>query len=123
MRILGVEWVGLKVNDMAGAEAFFVETLGVESVRRSETRGFTSLRLPSGQLIELFGPQSREYELHETPVVAGFEVEDVQVFREEMAERGVEFMTDVEGGPKSGRWCYFRGPEGSMFQVFSRGES
>ena len=77
-------------------------------------------RLPSGQVIELFGPQSPEYTLHDSAVVAGFEVDDVEAFRRDMSERGVEFVTEVEGGPKYGRWCYFRGPEGCLFQAFSR---
>ncbi len=122
MEILGLGWVGLKVRDRAEAAKFFGETLGMEQVRASESRDDTVFRMPSGQVLELFGPRSPEHALFESPVVAGIEVDDVAAFRQEMSERGVEFVTEVEGGPKYGRWCYFRGPEGCLFQVFSRGE-
>ena len=120
MGILGLGWAGLKVRDRAAAARFFAGTLGMEQVRASDLRDDTVFRLPSGQMIELFGPQSAEYTLHDSAVVAGFEVDDVEAFRRDMSERGVEFVTEVEGGPKYGRWCYFRGPEGGLFQVFSR---
>jgi catechol 2,3-dioxygenase-like lactoylglutathione lyase family enzyme len=123
MKVLGIGWIGLKVADRSGAEDFLAGTLGFEKVRGSEKRDFSSFRLPSGQAIELFGPQSSEYGLHDAPVVAGFEVDDVEAFRQEMTEQGVEFVTGVEGGPKFGQWCYFRGPEGLLFQVFSHGQS
>ena len=99
MGILGLGWAGLKVRDRAAAARFFAGTLGMEQVRASDLRDDTVFRLPSGQV---------------------FEVDDVEAFRRDMSERGVEFVTEVEGGPKYGRWCYFRGPEGCLFQAFSR---
>ena len=115
MGVLGLGWVGLKVRDRVAAARFFGDTLGMQQVRASDSRDDTVFRLPSGQVIELFGPQSPEYALHDSAVV--------EAFRQEMSERGVEFVTEVEGGPKYGRWCYFRGPEGCLFQVFSRAEN
>ena len=121
MRVLGVHWIGLKVNDRAAAREFFAGVIGLEQVRNSDSRGYTAFRLPSGQQLELFDPASPEFALHDAVVVAGFEVEDVAEFRRELEAQGVEFMTEIEGGPKSGQWCYFRGPENTLYQVCSQG--
>jgi hypothetical protein len=45
--------------------------------------------VPSGQLFEVFGPESRYYQLHACPVLA-FQVEDVRAARKEFKSRGVE---------------------------------
>jgi predicted enzyme related to lactoylglutathione lyase len=123
MTIKGVGWIGVKVEDRGAASRFFEETLGIEKVRESDSRGATTFQLPDGSVIELFGPNSPEHDLHNAVVVAGIEVDDVESFRREMSARGVEFVTEIEGGPKHGQWCYFRGPEGCLFQVFSKGEA
>ena len=123
MRLMSVGWIGVKVEDRSEAAKFFGETLGIEKLRESESHGATTFRLPNGQVMELFGPNSPEHELHDAVVVAGFEVDDVEAFREEMSAQGVEFVTEIEGGPKHGQWCYFRGPEHCLFQVFSRGDA
>ena len=52
--------------------------------------------LPSGQLFEVFGSESRYYQFHNCPVV-GFQVEDVRATKREMESKGIEFMTDVFG--------------------------
>ncbi|MGP0019983.1 MAG: VOC family protein [Candidatus Sulfotelmatobacter sp.] len=52
--------------------------------------------MPSGQLFEVFGSENRYYPLHSCPVLA-FQVEDVRAARKELATRGVEFVTEVEG--------------------------
>jgi hypothetical protein len=72
--------------------------------------------VPSGQLFELFGPESPYYQLHACPVLA-FQVEDVGEARKELESRGVEFVTDVEGD-ESEAWAYFRGPDGYLYELW-----
>jgi hypothetical protein len=50
--------------------------------------------LPSGQLFGVFGPNSGYAGIRSsTCPVVGFEVEDVEAAREELAQSGVEFVT------------------------------
>ena len=72
--------------------------------------------VPSGQLFEVFGAESRFYPLHACPVLA-FQVEDVRAARKELESRGVEFVTDVEGS-ESEAWTYFRGPDGYLYELW-----
>ena len=70
----------------------------------------------SGQLFEVFGPESPYYRLHACPVLA-FQVEDVRAARKELEARGVEFVTEVDGDA-SEAWAYFRGPDGYLYELW-----
>ncbi len=83
---------------------------------RSDGTGLVQFELPSGQLFEVFGSESRYYQFHNCPVV-GFQVEDVRAAKQEMESKGVEFMTDVLGDDKEA-WAYFRGPDGYLYEIW-----
>jgi catechol 2,3-dioxygenase-like lactoylglutathione lyase family enzyme len=72
--------------------------------------------VPSGQLFEVFGSESRYYPLHACPVLA-FQVDDVRTARKELEAQGVEFITNVEG-KESEAWVYFRGPDGYVYELW-----
>lgn len=116
MRILGYSWVGIRTEDYQTTVRFFRDTLGlpVEWLREdAEVAGF---RLPSGQLLEVFGPNDAGVQTTNCPVV-GFEVEDVAATREELARVGVEFITDVTEGSAGDAWVYFRGPDAQLYEL------
>lgn len=72
--------------------------------------------LPSGQLFEVFGSESRYYQFHSCPVV-GFQVDDVRAATQEMESKGIEFRTDVSGDDKEA-WAYFRGPDRHLYEIW-----
>ena len=72
--------------------------------------------LPSGQLFEVFGSESRYYQFHNCHVV-GFQVEDVRAAKQEMESKGIEFLTDVFGDHEEA-WAYFRGPDGYLYEIW-----
>jgi catechol 2,3-dioxygenase-like lactoylglutathione lyase family enzyme len=119
-RILGYSWAGIRTEDFEGTIRFFTEKLGMPLTWRAQDTDIAHLRLPSGQLFEVFGPNSDYYGVHGTtcPVV-GFEVEDVEAAREELAQRGVEFVTEVDdqGSEEGASWVYFRGPDGQLYEL------
>jgi hypothetical protein len=50
--------------------------------------------------------------------VVGFEVDDIQAAVAELAARGVEQVSEIEGGSESGQyWCYFRDGEGNLLEI------
>ena len=120
MRILGYSWVGIVTEDFEDTIRFFTEKLGLPLMRREDEAHFAHFRLPSGQLFEVFGPNNEYARVHRSscPVV-GFEVEDVWAAREELAHRGVEFVTEVhdEGSKEDASWVYFRGPDGRLYEL------
>jgi catechol 2,3-dioxygenase-like lactoylglutathione lyase family enzyme len=114
MRVLGYTWAGVRTADLKLSARFFAEVLGLSLVH--EGKGMVQFEMPSGQLFEVFGSESRYHQLHSCPVLA-FQVEDVRVARQEMESQDVEFVTEVEGN-ESEAWTYFRGPDGYLYELW-----
>jgi catechol 2,3-dioxygenase-like lactoylglutathione lyase family enzyme len=114
MRVLGYTWAGVRSSDLKSATRFFAEVLGLSLCY--EGKGVVQFEMPSGQLFEVFGSESRYYRLHPCPVLA-FQVENVRDARRELASRGIEFETDIEGDD-SEAWTYFRGPDGYLYELW-----
>ena len=114
MRVLAYTWAGVRTADLNSSEQFFADVLGMSLV--DHRKGMIQFELPSGQLFEVFDSQSRYYPLHVCPVLA-FQVEDVRAARKELAERGIEFVTEVEGS-EAEAWVYFRGPDGVIYELW-----
>ena len=48
----------------------------------------------------------------------GFMVEDIHAAREELLAKGVNPVSEIQGGPSSeAYWCYFEDPEGNLFEI------
>ncbi|MGC1448994.1 MAG: VOC family protein [Candidatus Sulfotelmatobacter sp.] len=114
MRVLGYTWAGVRTANLKSTERFFSEVLGLSLLRRGE--GLVQFEVPSGQLFEVFGPESRFYRLHTCPVL-GFQVEDVRTARKELESQGVGFVTEVDGNEYEA-WTYFRGPDGYLYELW-----
>jgi catechol 2,3-dioxygenase-like lactoylglutathione lyase family enzyme len=114
MRVLGYTWAGVRTANLKSAVHFFGDVLGLSIVQ--DGKGMAQFEMPSGQLFEVFGEESRYYPLHACPVLA-FQVEDVRVARKELESRDVEFVTAVEGD-ESEAWTYFRGPDGYLYELW-----
>ncbi len=114
MRVLGYTWAGVRTSDLKSTARFFADTLCLPVVH--EGKDLVQFEMPSGQLFEVFGPENRYYRLHACPVL-GFQVDDVRQARTELAARGVQFETDVEGD-QSEAWTYFRGPDGYLYELW-----
>lgn len=114
MRVLGYTWAGVRTGDLNSSSRFFSDILGFRRIH--EGKGFVQFELPSGQLFEIFAPQSRYYQFHNCPVL-GFQVEDLRAAKQELESTGVEFMTEVFGDDKEA-WAYFRGPDGYFYEMW-----
>jgi catechol 2,3-dioxygenase-like lactoylglutathione lyase family enzyme len=119
MRVLAYTWAGVRTADLESAARFFAGVLGFSVIHKGE--GLIQFEMPSGQLFEVFGSNSRYYQLHACPVL-GFQVEDVRAAKKELESRGVEFVTDVDGNESEG-WTYFRGPDGYLYELWQTARS
>ena len=68
MRVLGYTWAGVRTADLKSAAHFFANVLGFSMIH--EGGELVQFELPSGQLFEVFGLESRFYPLHACPVLA-----------------------------------------------------
>jgi catechol 2,3-dioxygenase-like lactoylglutathione lyase family enzyme len=114
MRVLGYSWAGVRTADLKSTARFFADVLGLPLIH--EGKAMVQFEMPSGQLFEVFGPESPYYRLHPCPVLA-FQVEDVRAAKKELESHGVEFVTAVDGDA-SEAWAYFRGPDGYLYELW-----
>jgi predicted enzyme related to lactoylglutathione lyase len=78
------------------------------------------LRLGFPNVLELL--QRSETPAYERPrYQGGFATSDIATARAALLSRGAEPVTEIDGGPEAqGYWCYFRDPEGNVFELSQR---
>jgi predicted enzyme related to lactoylglutathione lyase len=124
VRILGYSWMGVYADDFEATIDFFTDKLGLAIEWHEVDTDFAGFRLPSGQLVEVFGPRwadtQKEYNgVHpSTTPILGFEVEDVEAAREELIGQGVEFLTEALEFEEGASSAKFRGPNGEVFELW-----
>ena len=73
--------------------------------------------MPSGEAVEVFGPELAGAQQFATGPVVAFEVEVVREAHEEMEAKGVEFLGPVRDGDPGAAWSHFRGPDGKVYEI------
>jgi hypothetical protein len=68
MRVLGYTWAGVRTSDLESTAHFFDDLMGFSQCWRD--KGVVQFEMPSGQLFEIFGSESRYYGLRACPVLA-----------------------------------------------------
>jgi catechol 2,3-dioxygenase-like lactoylglutathione lyase family enzyme len=67
VHVLGYTWAGVRTSDLNSSSRFFSDILGLRRVH--DGKGLVQFELPSGQLFEVFGSESRYYQFHNCPVL------------------------------------------------------
>jgi catechol 2,3-dioxygenase-like lactoylglutathione lyase family enzyme len=143
MTIQRMEHVGIVVDDLAAATAFFVElglrlqgegpveggwvdrVVGLEGVRAE----IAMLETPDGhgrlELTRFHTPSGRGDDRHapaNTPGIrhVAFAVDDIDAVVARLRARGAELVGEVERYEDSYRLCYVRGPEGIIVELAER---
>lgn len=119
MKVLGINWVGVKTDAFGPSCAFFTDVMGLEiSYRRAD---FAVLELPDGDKLEFFGPggPDPESQFRHNQVVAGFWVADIEGARAELLAGGAELLGELEGTDGGYQWQHFRAPDGKVFELCS----
>lgn len=106
------------VEDLEGQRRFYRDVLGLEELAAGEDWVQFDMGWPN--LLEVL-QRTGEPQYDRTRYQPGFAVEDIHDARDELIARGVEPVTDIEGGPDAGGyWCYFKDPEGNVFEISQR---
>lgn len=120
MRATSMGWAGAMTSTYEASQKFFSESLGLTVAHVAQKSVLTHFRLPSGQLLELYGPSDtrrehpkfRYFDGH----ALGFEVDDLTSARQEMIEQGVHFIHEIERWQEDA-WAMFLGPEELLLQI------
>lgn len=115
MKALGLGWLGIPTERFDPTVAFFRDVMGLEVEILEED--FAKLRLPGGDVVEVFGPSRAGQEQFAAGPVVGFQVEDAGDARGELEAAGVEFIGPVHAGEGGGAWSHFRGPNDTTYEI------
>jgi catechol 2,3-dioxygenase-like lactoylglutathione lyase family enzyme len=140
MAIQRMDHVGIAVDDLAGAKAFFVE-LGLELQGEAAVEGrwvdrvvgldgvraeIAMLQTPDGhgrlELAKFHAPPAPGGDRHAPANAAGirhvtFAVDDIDVVVAELRARGTELVGELVRYEDSYWLCYVRGPEGIIVEL------
>ena len=143
MTIQRMDHVGIVVDDLADAVAFFVE-LGLELQGESPVQGgwvdrvvglegvranIAMMETPDGhgriELAKFHAPSGRGGEGHAPANTPGirhitFAVDDIDDVVARLQARGAELVGEVERYENINRLCYIRGPEGIIVELAER---
>jgi catechol 2,3-dioxygenase-like lactoylglutathione lyase family enzyme len=120
MEVLSISWAGVRTQNFAATVRYFVESMGLPLTLRDDEGEVAHFRCASGDLFEIFGPNNPYARHHACPVFA-FQVADIGAARREMERKGVEFVTDIDTWGGDDAWCYFRGPDGYLYEILQKG--
>jgi len=140
MKISKIDHVGVIVNDLPAAKAFFLD-LGLEVQGKGELEGewldqivglndvktaYVFMGMPDGQanleLIKYYRPSD---ENDSQPPLANtlgirhiaFVVEDIEAIVAELKKKGKEIFSEIQNYEESYKLCYVRGPEGMILEL------
>jgi catechol 2,3-dioxygenase-like lactoylglutathione lyase family enzyme len=140
MKIRRIDHVGVIVNDLAAAKAFFRD-LGLEVQGEGGVEGewvdrvigldnvknaVVFLRVPDGEagieLIQFFSPPAEGGIQHLPSNTLGirhiaFVVEDIEAVVARLKEKGTEPFSEIQQFEESYKLCYIRGPEGIIIEL------
>jgi len=140
MNIKRIDHIGVVVNDLAAAKAFFVDfgfTVQGEAEEQSElldkVTGFKNatsrivfLQAPNNQinleLTQFLNPADKAPQLENFIYSHGmqhlaFVVEDIESIVASMKQKGYEVFVDTYNYQDVYKLCYFRGPEGIIVEL------
>ena len=108
-------WVGVVVDDLDGQAAFY-EALGFR--RAAHGPGWIHFDF-EGRTFELL-ERSAASEYDSRRYQVGFDVADIEAARLAVEAAGATRISPIEGDVGDDRWCYFRDPEGNVFEITQR---
>lgn len=140
MAIQRMDHVGIVVDDLAAATAFFVE-LGLKLQGEASVEGgwvdrvvglegvqaeIAMMETPDGhgrvELAKFYAPSGQGGDRHAPANTPGirhltFAVDDIDAVLASLREHGAELVGEVERYKDSYRLCYVRGPEGIIVEL------
>jgi catechol 2,3-dioxygenase-like lactoylglutathione lyase family enzyme len=100
-------WIGIVCEDLQTQRRFYRDVLGLSELKAGDNWVWFDF---DGKLLELLAKSPLPQ--YDRPVSFAFDVDDIRSARENLIARGVEPVTDIDGGPEELQyWTYFRDAE------------
>jgi catechol 2,3-dioxygenase-like lactoylglutathione lyase family enzyme len=110
-------WIGIVCDDLPSQRHFYRNVLGLKELRSGKDFVWFDF---DGKLLELLA-KSPLPQYDRRRVSFAFAVDDIRSMRAELIDRGVEAVTEIEGGPQLRQyWAYFKDAEGNLFELVQR---
>jgi catechol 2,3-dioxygenase-like lactoylglutathione lyase family enzyme len=140
MKIHRIDHVGIIVNDLPPAKAFFLD-FGLEMLGEGKVEGewveriiglhdvkeeVVMLRTPDGEanieLVKFYKPSDEKGMQHPLANTLGirhiaFVVEDIEAVVAKLKKKGAELFSEIQNYENSYKLCYVRGPEGIILEL------
>lgn len=116
MKVKALVWVGIKTEKFAEMEQFLQRVMGMPLTYHGQD--FTLFQLPSGDKVEIFGPDGTNQQFTPDSIICGFLVEDIHQASQELVQAGIELVGPLrEERPGGYAWQHFRGPDGKLYEL------
>ena len=110
------DWLGLVVDDLDAARRFYADLLGREPADTGDD--WVQFDMGEQRIFELLRRDAGRAQYERARFQPGFPVADMEAARARLLGLGAEQVSAVEGGPEhGGLWCYFRDPQGHVFEL------
>jgi catechol 2,3-dioxygenase-like lactoylglutathione lyase family enzyme len=140
MKIQRIDHVGIVVNDLPAAKAFFLD-FGLEMLGEGKVEGewveriiglqdvkveFVMLRTPAGEanieLVKFHTPSDEKGMQRPLANTLGirhiaFAVEDIEAIVAKLKKNGTELFGEIQNYENAYKLCYVRGPEGIILEL------
>ena len=140
MKIHRIDHVGIIVNDLPAAKAFFLD-FGLEMLGEGKVEGewvervvglhdvkvaFVMLRTPDGEanieLVKFYKPSDEQGMQPSFANTLGirhiaFAVEDIEAVVAKLKKKGTELFGEIQNYEDTYKLCYVRGPEGIILEL------
>jgi len=117
LRLRWPVWIGVVCEDVDAQRRFYRDVLGLSELRAGQDWVWFDF---DGNLLELLA-KSPLPQYDRRRVSFAFDVDNIESARAALIQRGVEPVTEIEGGPKSLQyWTYFKDAEGNLFELVQR---
>jgi catechol 2,3-dioxygenase-like lactoylglutathione lyase family enzyme len=118
MELQWPNWVGVVANDLEAQRRFYRDVLGFKELSAGD--GWVQFDLGFPNVLELL-QRSDDPQYERARYQVGFTVDDIHAARDELVALGAQPITEIEGGTEAqAYWCYFRDPEGNVFELSQR---
>ena len=140
MKVHRIDHVGIVVNDLPAAKAFFLD-IGLEVLGETEVKGewveriiglndvratVVMLGMPDGEanieLVKFYMPSDEkgiQYPLANTLGIRhiAFVVDDIEAVVAKLKKKGAELFGEIQNYENAYKLCYVRGPEGIILEL------
>jgi catechol 2,3-dioxygenase-like lactoylglutathione lyase family enzyme len=110
-------WLGVVCEDLEAQRKFYRDVLGLSELHSGDNFVWFDF---NGRILELLA-KSVLPQYDRRRISFGFQVNDIHTAREALISRGVEPVTEIEGGKESLQfWAYFKDSEGNLFELVQK---